>query len=218
MVIPFLQDNSEFPDCQLALADPDGLLCFGGDLSVKRLYAAYSKGIFPWYSEGDPILWWSPSERMVLYPENLHISKSFRKAIRKTQPKFYYNRNFEQVIIQCANIPRKDQGTWIHPEMVAAYIELFNAGHAFSLEVEINSQLAGGIYGVVVDSILCGESMFSLQSNGSKFAMYGLCNHMLKHGFKLLDCQLHNPHLESMGAKLIKRNEFLRYLPQPYSA
>lgn len=214
MMIPYLHDETEFPDTQQALTEPDGLLCFGGDLSVERLYTAYNKGIFPWYSEGDPILWWSPSERMVLFPENLHISKSFRKALRKTQPKFYYNRNFEQVIIHCANVPRKDQGTWIHPEMIAAYIELFNSGHAFCLEVEINSQLAGGIYGVEVGSILCGESMFSLQSNGSKYAMYGLCQHMKNHGLKLLDCQLHNPHLEFMGACLIDRNEFQRYLPQ----
>lgn len=214
MIIPYLHGQTSFPDTQQALDDPDGLLCAGGDLSVDRLVSAYRQGIFPWYSDRDPILWWSPAERMVLFPNQLHISKSFKKALRVHQPSFFFNRNFEQVIIHCAEITRKDRGTWIHPEMIAAYIELFNAGHAFCLEVEIDDKLAGGIYGVVVDDIYCGESMFSLQTNGSKYAMYGLCQQMLAQQVKLLDCQLHNPHLETMGAKLISRDEFQKFLPQ----
>lgn len=215
MIIPCLDDTHKFPECHTALDDPDGLLCFGGDLSVERLVTAYNNGIFPWYSDNDPILWWTPSERMVLFPNDLYVSKSLAKTIRQKQPQFHMNRNFEQVIQFCAHIPRKDRGTWIHPEMIAAYIELFKAGHAFCLEVEINQQLVGGIYGITLNRILCGESMFSLATNGSKLAMYGLCQYMIKHQYELLDCQLHNPHLESMGAQLIPRQQFLMYLSQP---
>jgi leucyl/phenylalanyl-tRNA--protein transferase len=214
MILPYLDESTDFPDSDQALTEPDGLLCFGGDLSIDRLFAAYSKGIFPWYSAAEPIMWWCPSDRMVLFPQNLHVSRSLNKFIKLQQPKFYFNRNFKTVITHCANIPRNDQGTWIHTEMIAAYSELFNAGHAFCLEVEINGQLAGGIYGVQVGQVFCGESMFSLKTNGSKLAMYGLCQHMQQHDIKLLDCQLHNPHLESMGAQLITREEFLGYLPQ----
>jgi len=212
MILPYLKESDPFPKTDTALSEPDGLLCCGGDLSPQRLIQAYSLGIFPWYSQGEPIMWWCPSDRMVLFPDQIHVSKSFKKAIKKLQPEYYFNRNFTTVIEHCAKVPRKDKGTWIHPEMIAAYIELFKAGHAFCLEAEINDQLAGGIYGVKSGSIFCGESMFSAQTNGSKFAMFGLCQYMLKHHIKLLDCQLHNPHLESMGAQLIPRDVFLRYL------
>jgi len=213
MILPYLEESSAFPDTENALIEPDGLLCYGDDLSTQRLIKAYARGIFPWYSEGDPIMWWCPSDRMVLFPEMLHVSKSLKLAIKKHQPTYYFNRNFTTVIEQCAQVPRQDKGTWIHPEMIDAYSALFKAGHAFCLEVEINGQLVGGIYGVIVGHIFCGESMFSLKTNGSKLAMYGLCQHMQQHDIELLDCQLHNPHLESMGAQLISREKFLSYLP-----
>ncbi len=212
MILPCVDGEMDFPPVESALNDPDGLLCFGGDLSVKRLKAAYHKGIFPWYSAGEPILWWSPAMRMVLNPQHLHISKSLQKSINKYQPKFFFNRNFHAVIKQCAQVPRKDQGTWIHVEMIEAYCAMYDAGLAFCLEVEINEQLAGGIYGIVANQVFCGESMFSITTNGSKYAMYGLCQHMLEHDITLLDCQLHNTHLESLGAKLIPRAKFIQYL------
>ncbi len=212
MILPCIDGDTPFPSPADSLTDPDGLLCYGGDLSTTRLLQAYQQGIFPWYTAGEPILWWSPSERMVLLPDQLHISRSLSKAIKKQQPCFFYNRHFDVVIQHCANITRKDRGTWIHPEMIDAYKQLFLAGHAFSMEVEVDQVLIGGIYGVKIGSVLCGESMFSLQSNGSKFAMYGLCQHMLKNQIKLLDCQLHNPHLQSMGAHLIPRAQFLQTL------
>lgn len=213
MILPFLKESEPFPAHEKALTDPDGLLCFGEDLSVQRLIQAYSQGIFPWYSEGEPVMWWCPTDRMVLFPDQLHVSRSLKKHIKQSQPKFFFNRHFDTVIRHCASIPRKDRGTWIHPEMIESYTELFNAGHGFCLEVEVNGQLIGGMYGVKVGHVLCGESMFSLQINGSKLAMYGLCQYMQQHGVQLLDCQLHNPHLETMGAQLISRNAFLSYLP-----
>ena len=212
MILPCVDGDTAFPDPERALTDPDGLLCFGGDLSVNRLISAYQQGIFPWYSAGEPILWWSPAQRMVLPPAELHVSRSLRKALRQSEPSFYLNRDFTRVIECCARIPRKDQGTWIHPEMILAYQEMFAAGHAFCLEVEVGGQLAGGIYGIKTPRVWCGESMFSLQSNGSKYAMYGLCQHLLTTDIELLDCQLHNPHLESMGARLISRSAFASYL------
>lgn len=212
MILPYLEESDSFPAPQRALSEPDGLLCFGGDLSVQRLIQAYSQGIFPWYSEDEPIMWWCPSDRMVLFPDQLHVSKSLKKNIKQLAPQFYFNRNFSAVMTHCATIPRKDRGTWIHAEMIAAYSELFKAGYGFCLEVEIEGQLAGGIYGVKMGSVFCGESMCSLKTNGSKLAMYGLCQYMLDHNIQLLDCQLHNPHLQNMGAKLISREAFLSYL------
>lgn len=212
MQLTDLGRSGVFPDVSRALSEPDGLLCFGGDLSVARLLEAYRLGIFPWYSEGEPICWWSPQRRMVLFPEQLHISRSMKRHMRQHKAEFFFNRNFEKVIHNCAKIPRKQHGTWIHPEMIAAYCELFAKGHGFCLEVELNGELAGGIYGVVLSKIYCGESMFSVQSNGSKYALWGLCQHLLKHNIKLLDCQLYNPHLARMGASEISRSEFLTYL------
>ena len=213
MILPCIDDDLSFPPVDQALSEPDGLLCFGGDLSVDRLIHAYRSGIFPWYSANEPIMWWSPSQRMVLKPSELHISKSLAKQIKRLQPQYFLNRHFSQVIQYCATIPRKDKGTWIMPEMIQAYTELFKQGQAFCLEVEVNQKLIGGIYGVVVDQVMCGESMFSLATNGSKMAMKGLSEYMLINNKVLLDCQLYNPHLESMGAQLISRQEFLRYLP-----
>ncbi|WP_223787863.1 leucyl/phenylalanyl-tRNA--protein transferase [Marinicella meishanensis] len=213
MILPCIDGDVPFPDVSRALIEPDGLLCFGGDLSIDRLQQAYRLGIFPWYSAGEPLLWWSPRERMVLKPELLHISRSLRKAIQQQQPQYHLNRDFNRVITQCAQVPRKDQGTWIHPEMIEAYCALFAADQAFCLEVELDGQLAGGIYGVKTETIWCGESMFSSLTNGSKMAMVGLCQLLLDNGLPLLDCQLHNPHLQSMGAHLISREAFAQFLP-----
>ncbi len=212
MILPCVDGITDFPKTSRALADPDGLLCFGGDLSTDRLVNAYRSGIFPWYAADEPILWWSPAQRMVLKPSEFYCSKSLKKALRQHNPAYYYNRNFKAVIEYCASVPRADNGTWIHPAMITAYIDLFEAGHAFCMEAEVNGELVGGIYGVNVGSVLCGESMFSLKTNGSKYAMFGLCQHMIKNAKTLLDCQIHNPHLASIGAHLIPRQHFLEQL------
>lgn len=207
--LPDLTHCGDFPPVGQALNEPDGLLCMGGDLSVTRLITAYQEGIFPWYNEAEPILWWSPAQRMVLKPDAIHISRSLAKAIRKNRPQYYINRDFETVIKHCAHITRKQPGRWIHDDMIEAYIDLFYAGEAFCIEVSINNQLAGGLYGVKTNTIYCGESMFSNQTNGSKFALVGLCAYLASQGIRYLDCQLYNPHLSSMGAGLITRNEFI---------
>ncbi len=211
-VLPNLTQLGAFPPVEQALTEPDGLLCLGGDLSPNTLITAYQNGIFPWYNEDEPILWWSPAERMVLFTDEIHVSKSFAKDIKKQQLSYHINRNFEQVINHCAHIARKDQGTWIHPEMIEAYCRLFELGHAFCLEVELDGKAAGGIYGVITDHVYCGESMYSLKTNGSKYALLGLCQHLQENGIKLIDCQIHNPHLASMGARLIPRDDFLKLL------
>ncbi len=211
-VIPNLSQLGEFPPVNEALTEPDGLLCLGGDLSTNTLLTAYRLGIFPWYNTGEPILWWSPSERMVLFPDEIHISRSLAKSLKKHRIECHWNRHFDHVIQRCAQIKRKDQGTWIHPEMVAAYQALFAAGHAFCVEVFVDGQEAGGLYGVVTENALCGESMYSVLPNGSKYALIHVCQWIHAHGLKLLDCQLHNPHLENMGARLIPRDQFLAAL------
>ena len=211
-MLPYLYTHEDFPPIEQALVEPDGLLCAGADLSVERLIQAYESGIFPWYNEDEPILWWSPAERMVLFTDEIHVSKSFAKEIRKHQVKYFLNRNFQTVIEHCAHIARKDNGTWIHPEMIQAYCQLFERGRAFCLEVELDGQAAGGIYGVITDHVYCGESMYSLQTNGSKYALLGLCEHIQSIGVKLIDCQIHNPYLESMGGQLIPRSDFIQLL------
>ena len=210
--LPDLAHCHDFPAVAQALDKPDGLLCMGGDLSVSRLTQAYLQGIFPWYNENEPLLWWSPSHRMVLPTSEIHISRSLAKAIRKNRPQFFFNRHFDQVIRHCAHIVRKQPGRWIHDEMIAAYVDLFKTGHAFSIEVEVDGQLAGGLYGVKTQHMYCGESMFSTQTNGSKYAMVGLCAYLDSIGMNILDCQIYNPHLASMGAKLIPRKQFIDLL------
>lgn len=211
-VIPNLSQLGAFPPVDEALTEPDGLLCLGGDLSTNTLLSAYQQGIFPWYNVGEPILWWSPSERMVLYPDEVHISRSMSKSLKKHHIECFWNRNFDHVITRCAHIKRNDQGTWIHPEMVTAYQKLFDKGHAFCLEVQVDGKEAGGLYGVATDHVLCGESMYSTLPNGSKYALMFVCQWLKDNGLKLLDCQLHNPHLESMGARLIPRQKFIQTL------
>jgi leucyl/phenylalanyl-tRNA--protein transferase len=197
-----------FPDP--ALAEPDGLLAVDGDLSTERLLLAYQNGIFPWYSDDTPILWYSPPERFVLYPGELKISKSMRQVLRSGKFTVTVNKSFEEVIKACSSVPREGQdGTWITAEMKEAYIQLHHKGYAHSVEVWNKNELAGGLYGVQIGMVFCGESMFSLLNNASKIALINLCNSGL---YRLIDCQVHTNHLESLGARLISRDEYLAAL------
>lgn len=211
--LPYLDIDSPFPDIALALGDPDGLLAYGADLSVPRLHYAYSHGIFPWFSEGEPILWWSPSTRAIIIPSEFHVAKSLQKLARKKRYQVTLNHRFEDVIRHCASIPRTQHGevssaTWITDEMITAYIKLHYAGLAHSVEVWDEERLIGGLYGIALDNIFCGESMFHIQSNASKLAMYGLVTHMIKHEIGIIDCQMPTEHLASLGAKPISRQHF----------
>jgi leucyl/phenylalanyl-tRNA--protein transferase len=201
-----------FPDP--ALADADGLLAIGGDLSAERLKNAYASGIFPWFSAGDPILWFAPHERCVIFPERVKISKSMRKVLLSEQFRITWDQAFEQVIKACASIDRTKQGqdgTWITDDMQEAYLNLHRLGMAHSLEVWQGQELVGGLYGVIVNKVFCGESMFSQVSNASKAALISLCR---SGQFKLIDCQLPNPHLMSLGAELIPSQEYLKILKE----
>ena len=187
-----------------------GVLALGGDLSEKRLIHAYQNGIFPWFSDGEPIVWYCPAERMVLYPEELKISKSMRHFLKKNTYTITENMAFKEVIFNCKNIERKDGlGTWITNDMEQAYLNLHKAGVAKSIEVWQGEELVGGLYGVEIGNVFCGESMFSKISNASKLAFI----HLIKKGsYKLIDCQVYNEHLESLGAREISRNQFLQLL------
>jgi leucyl/phenylalanyl-tRNA--protein transferase len=199
-----LDDRLLFPNP--ALAEDDGLLAIGGDLSTERLMLAYQNGIFPWYSEDEPILWFSPHERFVLYPDELKVSKSMRQVVKSGKFSITINKAFEAVIVGCSKAPRSGQdGTWITVDMQAAYIALNKKGYAHSVEVWENSELVGGLYGVQVNNVFCGESMFSKVSNASKAALSYLCQ---RGKYNLIDCQVYTPHLESMGARMISRAEY----------
>lgn len=193
-----------------------GILAVGGDLSEERLLLAYKNGIFPWFNEEDPILWWCPEERMVLFPENLHISKSMRPLLNKQQFKITFNEAFEEVMLACASVKRKGQdGTWITEDMISAYKNLHDKGIAQSVEAWGNKgELVGGLYGVYLKKrgVFCGESMFTRQSNASKYAFINMVEHFKTKGLKLVDCQIYTSHLESLGAQLIEREVFLSYL------
>jgi len=192
------------------LAEPDGLLAVGGDLSTKRLLLAYQNGIFPWYSDDTPILWYSPHERFVLYPDELKISKSMRQVLRSGKLRVTVDTCFNDVITACSTAPREGQdGTWIVPDMIAAYNRLHLEGYAHSVEVWQDDKLVGGLYGVHVGDVFCGESMFSRVSNASKTALIYLCNTGL---YKLIDCQVHTGHLESLGARMISREQYMDVL------
>jgi leucyl/phenylalanyl-tRNA--protein transferase len=207
MAFQLLDDVLIFPDT--ALADPDGLLAVGGDLSLERLHLAYQSGIFPWYNE-QPILWFAPHERCVIFPKDFIISKSMQKIYRTGVFKITTNTAFEKVISCCATTPRAGQvGTWITDEMQQAYLNLHQAGLAHSVEVWQNNILVGGLYGIKINKVFCGESMFSHVSNASKAALIHLCKNL---GFDLIDCQMPNEHLMSLGAKMISRDAYLNYL------
>ncbi|GGH11679.1 leucyl/phenylalanyl-tRNA--protein transferase [Mucilaginibacter phyllosphaerae] len=195
-----------------ALAEDDGLLAVGGDLSTQRLLLAYHNGIFPWYSEGEPILWYSPHERFVLYPQQLKISKSMHRILRSGVFTVTMDTCFNEVVSACSSVQRNGQdGTWITPDMKAAYLNLHLQGHANSIEVWQGGSLVGGLYGVAAGNIFCGESMFSLVNNASKTALIWLCN---TGRYQLIDCQVYTEHLESMGAGMVSRKEYMAMLPK----
>ncbi len=208
MIFQLNNNDILFPDP--ALAEPDGLLAIGGDLSSERLIAAYKSGIFPWFSDDDPICWYAPHERCVIFPSKIHISKSMQKSMRAKEFTVTTNTAFYDVIAACKNTKRKDQdGTWITNEMEAAYIKLHEIGIAKSIEVWQNDELVGGMYGLEINNVFCGESMFSHVSNASKTALIWLCTET---NYSLLDCQLRTDHLISMGAEMISQNQFLQIL------
>lgn len=203
-----LDSSLTFPDP--ALAEPDGLLAVGGDLSPQRLRLAYAHGIFPWYSDETPILWYAPHERFVLFPDELRISKSMRKILRSERFTITVNQAFQQVITACSASKRTGQdGTWITGDMIEAYVNLHNSGYAHSVEVWENNMLVGGLYGVASANVFCGESMFSQVSNASKVALIYLCQ---RFNYQLIDCQVYTEHLESLGARMISRESYLSYL------
>lgn len=208
-----------FPSPEAALREPNGLLALGGDLSPSRLMMAYQRGIFPWYSPGDPILWWSPDPRAVLYPTLFHVSKSMRRFHQRSPFRVTLNYCFEQVITGCAD--DRDEGTWITPDVKSAWIRLHELGHAHSIEVWQGEQLVGGIYGVTQGRLFCGESMFSRQENASKTALLVFCDYFARQGGELIDCQVINPHTQSLGAVEIPRRTYLdeldRLRKQPLS-
>ena len=209
-MIPWLDSSEDFPTVELALREPDGLLCAGGDLSPGRLLQAYRQGIFPWYSAGEPILWWSPDPRMVLTPGEFRISRSLRQTLRRDNYEIRLDSQFPMVIRACAETPRKaQQSTWITQEMQSAYVRLHRQGYAHSVETWIDGRLAGGLYGMAIGRIFYGESMFSLQSNASKIALAHLARYLARQGFGLIDCQMNTPHLASLGAHGIPRSEFI---------
>ncbi|MBU4318157.1 MAG: leucyl/phenylalanyl-tRNA--protein transferase [Proteobacteria bacterium] len=211
MPVFYLSDQIVFPPPHFA--EKSGLLAVGGDLSQKRLLAAYRKGIFPWYSKGDPILWWSPDPRLVLYPETLKISKSLKKVIHKKQFHITFDQAFHQVIQNCAEVRTENRReTWLVPEMISAYLSLHKSGYAHSVEAWQDGELAGGLYGLALGKCFFGESMFSKQSNASKVAFFHLVNHLKALDFQIIDCQVTTRHLLSFGAIEIQRAEFLKEL------
>ena len=212
------ESSADFPAVETTLDEPQGLLAAGGDLSLERLEKAYKKGIFPWYSPGEPILWWSPDPRFVLFPELIKVSRSLAKNVRNHKFEIRMDTDFEQVISLCGNQPRKDQpGTWITDEMRQAYIDMHHAGHAHCVECWNGDELVGGLYGIHTGQVFCGESMFSRESNASKIALVHLSQFLINQGFKLIDSQVYTEHLERLGAKMIARKEYIEILQQTHN-
>ena len=195
------------------MADEDGLLAIGGDLCTERLLLAYRSGIFPWYNEDEPICWWSPDPRFVLYPDEIKVSSSMKTVLQNGTFRFTINRAFIQVIQNCKTVSRKEQdGTWISPAMQKAYTALHQLGYAHSAETWLDGKLVGGLYGIRLGNIFFGESMFSLKTNASKFAFINYVQQLQKENVQLIDCQLHTNHLQSMGARMIPRELFMQIL------
>lgn len=215
--LPWLDPNIiAFPDTNQALVSPNGLLAAGGELTPKWLLKAYSQGIFPWFSEGEPILWWSPSPRTIIDIDQLHISKSLKKALKKKNYSISFDKAFREVVDNCAQ-PRQDQedvGTWITPEILDAYHLLHKQGYAHSVEVWNGDNLVGGVYGVALGKVFFGESMFSHQTNSSKIALVHLVEQLKEWHYVAIDCQVHNNHLESLGATQVPRMEFETLIKQ----
>jgi leucyl/phenylalanyl-tRNA--protein transferase len=207
----YLTKELSFPP--VSQTNSTGILALGGDLSPERLQLAYKSGIFPWFEDGEPITWWSPNPRMVLFLDELIVSKSMRNILNRNIFTFTFNQNFRDVISNCQNIKRDGQnGTWITNDMIEAYCKLNELGIAKSVEVWQNEKLVGGLYGIDLGHVFCGESMFSLVSNASKVAFIALVNELKKANYKLLDCQVYNPHLESLGCREIDRTDFMEIL------
>ncbi len=205
-------DNLWFPAVEQALEEPNGLLAFGGDLRPERILAAYRRGIFPWYQDDQPILWWSPDPRAVLFPEQIHISRSMQKILRDDRFSLRMDTDFAGVMQGCAEITERRNGTWITPAMHKAYCKLHELGYAHSIEVWRENTLVGGLYGIALGEVFFGESMFSREENASKIALIRLCQQLRRWGFAMIDCQVSNPHLHSMGASTIARSDFVKLL------
>jgi leucyl/phenylalanyl-tRNA--protein transferase len=217
-----LDHTNHFPAVDFALGEPNGLLAFGGDLSISRLISAYRLGIFPWFGDKDPYLWWSPDPRGILELDKFHASKTLRKSLKKRDYQVTLNKNFLGVINQCSRIPRKAAGlrqsdqtstqTWITDEMVQAYIKLHEAGYAHSIEVWYKEDMVGGLYGVSVGGVFCGESMFHSRTDASKVGLYALVQHMKNGNMGFIDCQMETPHLATLGCETVSRDSFLKRL------
>ena len=211
-MISSTESHSSFPPVENALREPNGLLAVGGDLSPQRLLEAYSKGIFPWFNADEPILWWSPNPRMVLFPEEIKISRSLRKTLKKEHYQIRTDGSFTQVMHACASSRKGQIGTWIHPEMIAAYTALHDMGLAHCVETWMDGELVGGLYGVALGQVFFGESMFSRVSDASKIALVHLAKQLQRWEFGLIDCQVKTGHLTSLGAREIPRSEFSQQL------
>jgi leucyl/phenylalanyl-tRNA--protein transferase len=209
-MIPLLGPTDPLPPVERALDDPNGLLAAGGGLSVPRLVEAYSRGAFPWFSEGDPVLWWSPDPRMVLPTDRVHVSRSLRRRLRRGGFEITFDRAFTDVLRACAAPRPYEMGTWLVPAMIQAYQRMYMAGLAHSVEIWMDDQLAGGLYGVVLGRMFFGESMFTRRTDASKMALVLLAAQLARWGFPLIDCQMRTAHLASMGAIEIPRGEFVR--------
>jgi len=210
--VNFLPEEADyFPP--ITEASSEGILAIGGNLKLETLLLAYQNGIFPWYNSDDPITWWAPDPRFVLYPERFKVSKSLKQVLKSEKFQFKVNENFETVISHCQNTKRKGQeGTWLTDEMKEAYIQLHNNGHAYSIETYENDELVGGFYGVEMDTVFSGESMFTLKSNASKAALAYFVENICPGKYQLIDCQYYSPHLESLGAEDICREAFMDLL------
>ncbi len=205
-------DTTEFPPVSHALKEPNGLLAAGGDLSSQRLLSAYRQGIFPWFDNDQPILWWSPDPRCVLFPDALYVSRSLRKTMRKLQYNVTFDRAFSDVMLACSAPREYESGTWITQSMLDAYLALHQQGHAHSVELWIDNELVGGLYGIAMGRLFFGESMFSKVSNASKIAFVHFVEQLREWGYHLIDCQVESEHLSSLGATTISRSEFVRLL------
>lgn len=213
-MIAYLRPDEPFPPVDRALRSPNGLLCAGAELSTQRLLDAYSRGIFPWFSEGEPILWWSPDPRMVLFPGELKVSRSLRRTVAKGRFETRYDTAFARVIAECAAPRGGEAGTWIVPGMVEAYTRLHELGFAHCVESWRDGTLAGGLYGILLGRVYFGESMFSRETDASKVALVKLVDRLRQLGVRVIDCQQATPHLASMGAREIPRREFARLLAE----
>ncbi|HHD75474.1 MAG TPA: leucyl/phenylalanyl-tRNA--protein transferase [Campylobacterales bacterium] len=211
--LPELDRRYIFPSARDA--EEGGLVAFGGDLNPQRILKAYQEGIFPWYNEGDSILWWSPNPRLVLFPEKFKVGKSFRRVLRNKGFEIYFDRDFETVISHCANVPRHGQeGTWLTDEMKKSYIELHHMGFAHSVETYYEGELMGGLYGLALGKVFFGESMFSFMSDASKVSLFALSSLCVEKSYDFIDCQVETPHMLNWGAELVERNVFLDLLEE----